>query len=74
MANATESRMTGYLKNPRVWLGVVIAVVAIAFIVQNRDPVVSNLFVLEFTAPAWLTLTVVFVLGLLTGWLTARRR
>ncbi len=74
MSKATQSRMTGYLRNPRVWLGVVIAVVVIAFIVQNRDPVVSSLFTLNFTAPAWLTLTVVFVLGLLTGWLTARRR
>lgn len=74
MSNTTDSRLTGYLKNPRVWLGVAIAVLVLAFILQNRDPVVSNLFMLEFTAPAWLTLTIVFVLGLLTGWLTGRRR
>ena len=75
MTNASNERsLTDHAKNPRVWLGVAIAVVAFAFIAQNRDPVVSNLFMLQFTAPAWLTLTLVFVLGLATGWLVKRRR
>ena len=75
MTNASNERsLTDHAKNPRVWLGVAIAVVAFAFIAQNRDPVVSNLFMLQFTAPAWLTLTLVFLLGIATGWLVKRRR
>lgn len=47
MTNASNERsLTDHAKNPRVWLGVAIAVVAFAFIAQNRDPVVSNLFML----------------------------
>ena len=71
---SNERSLTDHAKNPRVWLGVAIAVVAFAFIAQNRDPVVSNLFMLQFTAPAWLTLTLVFLLGMATGWLVKRRR
>ena len=75
MTNASNERsLTDHAKNQRVWLGVAIAVVAFAFIAQNRDPVVSNLFMLQFTAPAWLTLTLVFLLGMATGWLVKRRR
>ena len=75
MTNASNERsLTDHAKNPRVWLGVAFAVVAFAFIAQNRDPVVSNLFMLQFTAPAWLTLTLVFLLGMATGWLVKRRR
>ncbi len=75
MTNASNERsLTDHAKNPRVWLGVAIAVVAFAFIAQNRDPVVTNLFMLQFTAPAWLTLTLVFLLGMATGWLVKRRR
>ena len=75
MTNASNERsLTDHAKNPRVWLGVAIAVVAFAFIAQNRDPVVSNLFMLQFTAPAWLTRTLVFLLGMATGWLVKRRR
>ena len=75
MTNASNERsLTDHAKNPRVWLGVAIAVVAFAFSAQNRDPVVSNLFMLQFTAPAWLTLTLVFLLGMATGWLVKRRR
>ncbi len=75
MTNASNERsLTDHAKNPRVWLGVAIAEVAFAFIAQSRDPVASNLFMLQFTAPAWLTLTLVFLLGMATGWLVKRRR
>ena len=75
MTNASNERsLTDHAKNPRVWLGVAIAVVAFGFVGQNRDRGDSNLFMLQFTAPAWLTPTLVFLLGMATGWLVKRRR
>jgi len=60
--------------SPRTWVGVAIAVLAIAFILQNRQPVAINLLMLGVTAPLWTALTGVFVAGLATGWLVSRRR
>ena len=59
---------------PRRIIGLLIAVVAIAFILQNRDTVSTNLLVFEFRAPMWVTLLIVFVAGAAAGWLLQRRR
>ena len=64
----------GLATNPRVWLGVVIAVLAIAFILQNRDSVQVDLLTFQFSAPQWVTLLVVFLAGLATGLLWSRRK
>ena len=60
--------------SPRVWLGLAIAAVAVVFIIQNRATVTIQLFTVQVASPQWLTLSVVFVLGLLAGFLIARRR
>lgn len=59
---------------PRRILGLLVAVVAIAFILQNRDTVSTSLFVFEFRAPMWVTLLIVFLAGAAAGWLLQRRR
>ncbi len=64
----------GLETNPRVWLGVVIAVLAIAFILQNRAPAQVDLLSFTFTAPQWTTLTIMFVAGMATGFLLRRKR
>lgn len=76
MSEATtgNDRWQGLIANPRLWLGLALAVIAVAFIVQNRDPVAINLFSLEVAAPQWLTLSVLFGFGLITGLLWGRRQ
>ena len=59
---------------PRAWLGIVIAVVAIVFILQNREPAEISLMMLRVSAPLWITLTAVFLAGFATGWLVSKRR
>ena len=61
-------------RSPRVWLGLAIVVLAIAFIAQNRDPVTINLFILKITSPQWLTLAIIFLAGCATGFLLRSRR
>lgn len=55
-------------------VAVLLAVVAIVFIAQNRDRVTVNLFTIDVTAPVWLILTVMVVLGLAVGALLRGRR
>ncbi|WP_323418413.1 hypothetical protein [Propionicimonas sp.] len=55
-------------------LGLLIAVLAVVFIAGNREPTEISLAVLRISAPLWVTLTGVFLAGLATGWLVARRR
>lgn len=59
---------------PKMVIGLVIAVIALAFILQNRDEVVINLLVFRFGAPLWLALLGIFVLGVAAGWLVKRSR
>jgi len=61
-------------KSPRVWIGVIVAVVAIAFIAQNRDAVTINLFSIRVTAAQWLTLSILFLAGCATGFLLRGRK
>lgn len=65
---------TGLTVTPRRVAGLVIAVLALAFILQNRDPVSTNLLMFEFRSPLWVTLLVVFVAGAAVGWLLQRGR
>jgi uncharacterized integral membrane protein len=69
-----ERTDTDWVRSPRFWVGVVIAAISLAFILQNRAPVAINLTWLSVTAPLWVTLAAVFVAGFLAGLLIARRR
>lgn len=59
---------------PSTWVGLALAVVAIAFVVQNRATVQIQLFWLSVAAPMWLVLLAVFAVGWLVGALVRRRR
>lgn len=52
------------LKN---WLSIGLAVVAIAFIVQNRDVVSIDVFFVRARLPLWVSLALVFAAGWLSG-------
>ena len=62
-ADGGKGRWQELAKNPRIWLGLAIAVLAIAFILQNRDSVQVDLLTFQFSAPQWVTLLVVFLAG-----------
>ncbi|MGB3697197.1 MAG: LapA family protein [Gordonia sp. (in: high G+C Gram-positive bacteria)] len=57
----------------RYWLPILLAVLAIVFIAQNRDGTSTSLFWFSFNAPLWLTLTVVTVIAFVCGVLVGRR-
>lgn len=56
------------------WLPLLLAVLAVVFIAQNRESTSTTLFWFSFNAPLWLTLTVVTLIALGCGVLVGRRR
>jgi lipopolysaccharide assembly protein A len=55
-------------------LAMAIVVVAVAFIAQNRERVHIDLFTIDVTAPVWLVLTIMVVVGMAAGALLRGRR
>lgn len=58
----------------RRWLSILLIALAVVFVVQNRDDVPVNFFTLTFTAPLWVTLTAVLLVGVVAGAVRAQRR
>ena len=58
----------------RHWLAVVLVVLAVIFVVQNTVRHEIHLFWVTVEAATWLVLTVIFLVGVVTGWLLHRRR
>ena len=59
---------------PRQVVGLVILVLAVVFILQNRRQTVVRFLVPEATAPLWLALLISAVLGFVVGALLVARR
>lgn len=59
---------------PSTWVGLALAVLAIAFVVQNQASVRIQLFWLSVGAPMWLVLLAIFLVGWAVGGLVRRRR
>ena len=71
---ATQQKsLASYFTATRV-AGLVLAVLAVAFIVQNRVSTSIQVFWVEVSTPLWFTLLSVFVIGWVVGVLTSRRR
>ncbi|WP_300681912.1 hypothetical protein [Nocardioides sp.] len=64
--------MSDFLKER--WLAIVLAVIAIVFIVQNRDKTHINLLWINITCPLWLTMTVMTLIGMGIGFMLSRHR
>ena len=60
--------------SPAQWVAIVLAVLAIIFIVQNHHRVDINILMVTITSPMWLVLLIIFVVGWLAGLLTLRPR
>lgn len=56
------------------WLALVLATLALVFILMNRDTTSINFFGATVQAPLWLVLVVIFAVGWLTGVMTTRRK
>ncbi|TDD18706.1 LapA family protein [Nonomuraea diastatica] len=71
----TEQRPVSRLGTvpPRVWLALVLLVLAVVFILQNRQDAVIQLFMIVVTAPLWITLVACTAIGILIGALIGRR-
>lgn len=61
------------LVTPRNVIGLLIAVIAIWFIIANNTEIRVRLWVAWVNAKLWLVLLCTFAAGLLTGWLLKRR-
>ncbi|MFI5720637.1 lipopolysaccharide assembly protein LapA domain-containing protein [Nocardia sp. NPDC051750] len=55
------------------WLAAILIVLAVVFIAQNRDRVDINFLLVTVTAPMWLVLLILFLVGALAGVLIRRR-
>jgi uncharacterized integral membrane protein len=56
------------------WVPILLTLLAVVFISQNRDRVSTDLFWLQVLAPLWLVLLVAVLAGVLIGSLGRRRR
>ncbi|WP_280269331.1 hypothetical protein [Nocardia wallacei] len=56
------------------WLAIVLTVLAVLFIVANRDRVEIDFLMITVRSPMWLILLVMFVVGWLAGILFRRVR
>jgi uncharacterized integral membrane protein len=55
-------------------VALVVGVLALVFVLQNRGPVDVHLFTLTLSAPMWLLLVVMIAVGLLVGYALNRRK
>lgn len=59
---------------PAHWIALILVIVAILFVAQNRGTTSIDLFWLSVQSPLWLVLTLMFGVGWLSGYLATRRR
>jgi lipopolysaccharide assembly protein A len=57
-----------------MWVGIVVAVLALIFVFQNRESATVDFFWVSVRAPQWFTLLMVFLVGWITGVLMMRGR
>ncbi|MGW5386709.1 lipopolysaccharide assembly protein LapA domain-containing protein [Nocardia sp. NPDC003963] len=55
------------------WLALALTVVAVIFIIENRDHVEINFLPVTVSSPMWLILLIMFLIGLVAGLLIRRR-
>jgi putative membrane protein len=70
---ATQKRSAlSYLTPARI-VALLLVVLAVAFVLQNRASTAIQVFWIRVDTPLWFTLLAVFILGWVVGVLTARR-
>lgn len=56
------------------WLAIALTVLAVLFIVENRNKVDIEFLLVTITSPMWLVLLITFAVGWIVGLLTRRSR
>jgi uncharacterized integral membrane protein len=69
-----ESKLVARLATPKVFLGGIITIAAVWFIIANNSQVRIHLWVPWVSVRLWLVLLLTFVAGGLVGFMTGRRR
>jgi uncharacterized integral membrane protein len=69
-----ESRLVARLATPKVFIGGLVTIAAVWFIIANNSQVRIHLWLTWVSARLWLVLLLVFLAGALVGFLTGRRR
>jgi|GEM_PF-2002512 len=57
----------------RRWLSILLVVLAVVFVAQNRQPVRVHLLATTVTTPLWVALTAMLLIGLAAGTFRIRR-
>lgn len=60
--------------SPRQVIAVLVALLVVVFVAQNRDGTSIEILSIDVSAPLWLILTVMVLLGAVIGSLMTRRR
>lgn len=60
--------------SPAGWAAVVLSIIAVIFVLQNRASTSIQLFWITVDSPLWFTLLIVFLVGWVVGVLTMRSR
>ena len=72
MTDTSHTRSTPF--TPARIAAVLLAALAVMFVVQNRTTTAITVFWIQVQAPLWFTLLTLFVIGWLVGVLVSRRR
>ncbi|MDM7829704.1 LapA family protein [Cellulomonas edaphi] len=58
----------------RLYVGIVVVVLAVVIVLQNTKPATFKVFAWEFVTPTWVMLSIALALGFVMGWLLHYRR
>ncbi|WP_280236891.1 hypothetical protein [Nocardia cyriacigeorgica] len=72
--NTTEKRSVLGRVSPTQWVALVLTILAVVFILQNRTKVSIDILAVTITSPMWVILLFLFLVGWVAGVLTMRRR
>ncbi|WP_245673556.1 LapA family protein [Nocardia lijiangensis] len=71
---ATKSRSFLSRVSPTQWVALLLTVLAVLFVFDNRATVTVEFLLISVQSPMWLILLVMFVLGWIIGVLMMRKR
>jgi uncharacterized integral membrane protein len=58
----------------RLYVAIVVVVLAVVIVLQNRAPATFKVFAWSFETPTWVMLAITLALGVVIGWLLHYRR